>query len=129
MVASPSSEGASASARGEGGRVPAMQLTREGIHKDGEKFGKSSNCGKTLAEWGSGDGGGGGGWSVAVAWPMSVLQGFALAVIGMETNVVGAAVSVVDRAAAATERDSGKGFLGFEEVHIYVSLLTWLLSV
>lgn len=67
-----------------------------------------------------GSGNGGAGWMVAVASPMSVLQGFALAVIGMETRMAGAPVCLVDRSAvtdaAAAEREAAMGFVGFEEV-------------
>lgn len=109
------------------GRLPAMQFVRTGtvgVHDRqaaAAAIDKSSASGLDTGP--NNDGGssnGRTGWMVAVASPMSVLQGFALAVIGMETRVAGASVRVVDRStvtAPAAEREAAMGFVGFEEVH------------
>lgn len=68
----------------------------------------------------AGCGGGGGGcdfhWRVALTAPMPALYGFCLAVIGLETGVVGASVTVVDRASGEGQAEAAAGFLGFDKV-------------
>lgn len=121
------------SARGaENRRVPAMQfvrtafaIAREDDAARSETSFDPSAASKAKVDDGARDGlesGAGGsagaGWTVAVSSPMSVLQAFALAVIGLETSIVGASVRVVDRSAvsAETEREAAAGFTGFDEV-------------
>lgn len=55
-------------------------------------------------------------WAVAVAAPMTPLHGFCLAVVGLETGMAGAAVTLVKRSVATTEEEAAAGFLGFEKV-------------
>lgn len=55
-------------------------------------------------------------WVVAVAAPVPPLHGFCLAVVGLETGTVGAAVTLVDRSVEATAKQAAVGFLGFDKV-------------
>lgn len=81
-------------------RIPSMQLARlnDGIATEG------------------GQGAGQFSWAVAIAAPMPPLHGFCLAVVGLETAMVGAAVTLVKRSAATTEEEAAVGFIGFEKV-------------
>lgn len=110
-----------ASARSDVGRVPSMQLVRlserqgeGGLSLDGAEAkaptheGAKVECRDVAGDRAE--------WMLAVSSPMSALQGFALAIIGLESDVLGAGVTVVDRSAAAKETESAAGFLGFNEV-------------
>lgn len=57
-------------------------------------------------------------WVVAVAAPVPPLHGFCLAVVGLETGMVGAAVTLVDRSVEAAGEQAAAGFLGFEKVGV-----------
>ncbi|CAN0575720.1 unnamed protein product, partial [Ectocarpus sp. 12 AP-2014] len=59
---------------------------------------------------------GGFSWEVAVAAPMPPLHGFCLAVVGLETEMVGAAVKLVDRSVEVAEKEAAVGFEGFDKV-------------
>ncbi|CAN0023423.1 unnamed protein product [Discosporangium mesarthrocarpum] len=75
------------------GRLPLLQLHLEEGQGQGE----------------------GQGWRLAVASPMSLVQGFALAVVGLEAALTGASVQVVDPMAERPEEDLAAGFVGFAE--------------
>lgn len=119
-----SARSGSSSARGNESRIPSMQLVRvSNAQPSGDKVTATASAG--------GDGGGGGegetgngdvSWMMAVAAPMSVLHGFCLAVIALETGLVGATVSVVDRSAVAAEEEAAEGFLEFDKVCACVCL-------
>lgn len=64
-------------------------------------------------------------WAVAVAAPMPPLHGFCLAVVGLETGMVGAAVTLVKRSVATPEEEAAVGFLGFEKVQM---MFGWLMA-
>lgn len=128
MVIAPEEMG-DGSAQGEASRVPSMQLIRVGREKaeerqesppaddrGGEEGGVSGGGGRGAVDEGAGVG-----WRVAVSSPMTLLQGFALAVIGLEAGSTGAAVTVVDRSAPAAGSDSARGTLGFDKVGILVT--------
>ena len=56
-------------------------------------------------------------WRLALAAPISVLHGFCLSVIGLETGITGANVSIVDTAmATAVLPEAAESFMGFEKV-------------
>lgn len=98
-----SSGSSSSSAWRDDKRLPVMQLIRV--------KGRGSDV-----EDGGGDGGCDFYWRVALTASMPVLYGFCLAVVGLETGVVGASVAVVDRAVAEGQAQAAAGFLGFEKV-------------
>lgn len=56
-------------------------------------------------------------WMMAIAAPMPPLHGFCLAVVGLETAMVGATVTLVDRSAATAKKEEAAGFLGFDKVY------------
>lgn len=113
---SSSARSGSSSARGKEGRLPSMQLVRVYNEKvsGGDTTGIDS-AGGVDGSGGKGDSGSDS-WTVAVASPMPVLQGFCLAVIGLTTEMVGASVTLVDRSAPAAEEVAAVGFLGFDMV-------------
>lgn len=107
----PPRDGSHSARSGRGGddrhRIPSMQLARlnDGARAEGEQ------------------GAGELSWNVAVAAPMPPLHGFCLAVVGLETGMVGAAVTLVNRSVATTAEEAAVGFLGFEKVEmIFVGL-------
>lgn len=97
-------DGSQSARSGRGGddrrRIPSMQLARlnDGAGAEGKQGASESS------------------WTVAIAEPMPPLHGFCLAVVGLETGMVGAAVTLVKRSVAATEEEAAVGFLGFEKV-------------
>lgn len=110
-------------------RIPSMQLARVAKKKNTEN-GRNSTSNKPQGMDDDPEGGGGGcgttgggktaedgfSWMVAVAAPMPPLHGFCLAVVGLETGMVGAAVTLVDRSVAPGKEEAAVGFLGFEKV-------------
>lgn len=78
----------------------------------GGSKGDTSGGGKT----GAGKEEGGFSWEVAVAAPMPPLHGFCLAVVGLDTEMVGASVRLVDRSAEVAEKEAAVGFEGFDKV-------------
>eukprot|EP00752_Nemacystus_decipiens_P009234 g8248.t1 len=96
-------DGSQSARSGRGGddrcRIPSMQLARlnDGASAEGKQGASKSS------------------WTVAVAEPMPPLHGFCLAVVGLETDMVGAAVMLVKRSAATAEEEAAVGFLGFEK--------------
>lgn len=110
-------------------RIPSMQLAR--VKKSTENGNNVASKPQRIDDAGGGGGSGGGGggapggeknaedgfsWMVAVAAPMAPLHGFCLAVVGLETGMVGAAVTLVDRSVAPGKEEAAVGFLGFEQV-------------
>lgn len=92
------------SAQGDDKRLPVLQLIRV--------KGRGS-----YVEDDNGDDGCDFHWRVALTAPMPALYGFCLAVVGLETRVVGSSVAVVDRAAVVEgQAEAAAGFLGFEKV-------------
>eukprot|EP00903_Cladosiphon_okamuranus_P016208 g14956.t1 len=81
------------------GRIPSMQLARLNACEGAEGQ----------------QGAGGFSWAVAIAGPMPPLHGFCLAVVGLETGMVGAATTLVKRSMAAKEEEAAVGFVGFEK--------------
>lgn len=81
-------------------RIPSMQLARlnGGAGTEGQQ------------------GAGEFSWAVAIAEPMPPLHGFCLAVVGLETGMVGAAATLVKRSMETKEEEAAVGFLGFEKV-------------
>lgn len=109
-------------------RLPVMQVVRTTTAPVGRGGTAAGDQGSATGAAGYGENDGPG-WMVAVAAPMSALQGFALAVIGMETRTRGAPVCVVDRAAATAEDGAEEGFVGFQEVRaVYPTGMRGLLS-
>ena len=95
-------------------RIPSMQLARlkDGGGAEGEQ-GTSESA-----------------WTVAIAEPMPPLHGFCLGVVGLETGMVGAAVTLVKRSVATPEEEAAVGFLGFDKVKIlYFECLMGVLSI
>ncbi|CAB1117800.1 unnamed protein product [Ectocarpus sp. CCAP 1310/34] len=106
---SKSARSGSSSARSDGNgsrRIPSMQLARV---KDTGSSPTAGSGGKTDAGKEEGEFS----WEVAVAAPMPPLHGFCLAVVGLETEMVGAAVKLVDRSAEVAEKEAAVGFEGF----------------
>ncbi|CAM9584892.1 unnamed protein product, partial [Ectocarpus sp. 8 AP-2014] len=118
---SQSARSGSSSARSSGNgrrRIPSMQLARvkdtgssPTAGSGGGSKGDTSGGGKT----GAGKEEGGFSWEVAVAAPMPPVHGFCLAVVGLETEMVGAAVKLVDRSAEVAEKEAAVGFEGFDK--------------
>lgn len=99
----------SSSARRCESRLPSMQLVRS-------EDARPSKQGPASASSNNNDEVCGASWMVAVAAPLPMLHGFCLAVIGLQTRMVGANVTVVDRAAVVAEEEAATGFLGFDKV-------------
>lgn len=108
--------GGSSARSGGGGRIPSMQLARVKDSESGGSPGPSAGGGKGK------EGTGGHSWMMAIAAPMPPLHGFCLAVVGLETAMVGAAVTLVDRSAATAKEEAAAGFLGFEKVHSLINI-------
>lgn len=102
MVAPRDGSHSARSGRGEDDRrrIPSLQLARL---NDGAGTEREQSAGEFS-------------WTVAIASPMPPLHGFCLAVVGLETGMVGAAVTLVKRSVAVTEDEAATGFLGFEKV-------------
>ncbi|CAM9393900.1 unnamed protein product [Ectocarpus fasciculatus] len=117
-----SSRSGSSSARNGGSgsrRIPSMQLARVTDTGSGPTAGSSGGGSKGDAtgggKTGAGKEEGGFSWEVAVAAPIPPLYGFCLAVVGLETEMVGAAVKLVDRSAEVVEKEAAVGFEGFDK--------------
>ncbi|CAM9599390.1 unnamed protein product [Ectocarpus sp. 6 AP-2014] len=112
--------GSSSARSGRNGsrRIPSMQLARV---KDTGSSPTAGSGGGSKGETSGGDKEGAGkeegglSWEVAVAAPMPPLHGFCLAVVGLETEMVGAAVKLVDRSAEVAEKEAAVGFEGFDK--------------
>ncbi|CBN76936.1 hypothetical protein Esi_0024_0069 [Ectocarpus siliculosus] len=120
---SQSARSGSSSARSGGNgsrRIPSMQLARV---KDTGSSPTAGSGGGSKGETSGGDKKGAGkdeggfSWEVAVAAPIPPLHGFCLAVVGLETEMVGAAVKLVDRSAEVAEKEAAVGFEGFDKVY------------
>lgn len=105
----------SARSRGGGNRIPSMQLVplmgaSSSLHKS-ERDGRGDTGD-------AGAGATGGSWKVAIAAPVPMLHGFCMAVIGLETGILGASVRLVNRFAQSKAEDEAADFLGFDEVRM-----------